>query len=363
MPKRKSTRSGPLSLHAGGQWFVKRKGRTIYLGRDHAAALKKYRDGQHYYDDGRKPPSEDQRLTIRDLVNQFLAHCESRVESGELTRSTFDAYYRVSAEIIEEFGRGAVVEDLRPTDFGKLRQRLAKGRGLVTLSNRIKRAKVVLLFAQRAELIDSRLRFGKLFDKPSKENLRRERNTRGRRDIPAVDVRRLIDAAGTPARCGILLGIQAGFGPTDCACLPLSAINLTGQWIDFPRPKTGVARRFPLWPETMRAIEACIESRLESKTDQLFISPQTRRGYQSDWFSNQFRLLRDSLGLVGVAYDLRRTFRTVADETLDGPAIDLVMGHADPSIGARYRQGVTDDRLLVVVNHVHAWLYGGRDNG
>jgi hypothetical protein len=49
----------------------------------------------------------------------------------------------------------------------------------------------------------------------------------------------------------ILLGINGGLGNTDISELVHAAVNLDTGWIDYPRPKTGVARRFPLWDETV----------------------------------------------------------------------------------------------------------------
>jgi integrase len=54
---------------------------------------------------------------------------------------------------------------------------------------------------------------------------------------------------------------------------------------------------------------------------------------------------------------LRHTFRTVADETRDLPAILRVMGHADHTISDHYRERIADDRIEGVVNHVHQWLF------
>jgi hypothetical protein len=44
----------------------------------------------------------------------------------------------------------------------------------------------------------------------------------------------------------MLLGLNAGFGNNDCAALPISALDLDAGSVDFPRPKTGIARRAPL---------------------------------------------------------------------------------------------------------------------
>ena len=63
----------------------------------------------------------------------------------------------------------------------------------------------------------------------------------------------------------ILLGINAGFGNADCGRLPLSRLDLDGGWVSFPRPKTGIERRCPLWPETMEALRAAMAERPDPK--------------------------------------------------------------------------------------------------
>jgi hypothetical protein len=52
----------------------------------------------------------------------------------------------------------------------------------------------------------------------------------------------------------------------------------------------------------------------------------------------------------------------VADEARDFPAIDLIMGHADESTAARYRERISDERLMAVTDHVHRWLFGGAES-
>jgi len=49
----------------------------------------------------------------------------------------------------------------------------------------------------------------------------------------------------------------------------------------------------------------------------------------------------------------------VADATKDFPAVRMVMGHADDSIDATYREGIDDSRLRAVADYVHGWLFAG----
>ena len=196
--------------------------------------------------------------------------------------------------------------------------------------------------------------------------------------LEAAPLRKLIEAAGVPLRAMILLGINAGFGNHDCATLPLSALDLDGGWVDYPRPKTGIPRRCPLWPETVAAIREALAARPEPRdkvadAQTAFLQPSGRRwvrnteSSRTDNVSVRFAellkrkgLYRDGIGF----YTLRHVFRTVADAARDPVATDLIMGHADPSMGAHYRERISDERLRAVTNHVRQWLFGtGQEGG
>ena len=77
----------------------------------------------------------------------------------------------------------------------------------------------------------------------------------------ADELRSIIDKAGVQLRAMIYLGINCGLGNNDCAMLPMRDLDLDKGWLDFPRPKTGVERRCPLWPETVEALRAALEKR------------------------------------------------------------------------------------------------------
>ena len=49
--------------------------------------------------------------------------------------------------------------------------------------------------------------------------------------------------------------------------------------------------------------------------------------------------------------------RTIADEARDQPAANSIMGHADESMAAAYRERISDERLRAVTDHVRGWLF------
>jgi len=367
----------PLFPHATRRWAKKIRGKLHYFGPwdDPDAALNKYLAQRDDLQAGRKPRDPQGGLTIRELANQFLTSKKQRLESGELTSRTWADYYRVCGSLTDHFGKDRPVSDLRPDDFDAYRAKLAKTKGPVAIANAIVRARVAFKWAFDSELIDRPVRFGTGFSRPAKKVMRRAKREGGSRIFDAADIRQLIDAAGAPLKAMILLGINAGQGQSDLASLPLAALDLKRGWLTYPRPKTEVARRCPLWPETVQAVRDAIEHRPEAKCPAdaglVFL---TQRGAKwirekkktdsdaiifTDAIGGEFGKLLRRLGLKrrGSFYNLRHTFRTEADASKDQPSIDLIMGHTDGSMAEEYRERIDDCRLLAVVNVVRVWLW------
>src|SRR5262249_21842351 len=107
--------------------------------------------------------------------------------------------------------------------------------------------------------------FGPGFQKPAKKVMRLHRAARGANLFTPDEIRRLLDGVGVQLRAMLLLGINCGFGNSDVGQLPLAALDLDGGWVDYPRPKTGLERRCPLWPEAVAAIREALASRPRPK--------------------------------------------------------------------------------------------------
>jgi integrase len=375
----------PLTPHASGAWQKKIRGRIYYFGKwarvvngtltrvdgdGWKEALELYKAQADDLHAGRTPRVKTDELTVADLCNRFLTAKLRKQSAGELGPRMFAEYKETTDLLVAAFGGKRLVDDLAADDFEKLRATMAERWGPVRLSNAITRVKTVFKYAADNGLLKQPVRYGSEFVKPDQSVLRRHRARNGERMLEADQLRRLIDAADVPLKAMLLLGLNAGFGNHDVASLPLAAVDLEMGWIDFPRPKTGIPRRCPLWPETVAALRVTIASRPTPKdkadADLVFLQRSGRRWVRNtdksrtDNVSIHFAELLKKCGLYreGLGfYSLRHVFRTIGDAARDVVAIDLIMGHSDPSMGGHYRERVDDDRLRAVAEHVRRWLF------
>jgi Phage integrase family len=361
----------PLFAHATGRWAKKIRGKLHYFGRweDPQAALEKWLDQKDDLRAGRTPRSRD-GLTVRDLLNRFLTAKRHLVDTRELAERTWQDYHDAGERIGRAFGLTRLVDDLRPEDFAVLRTTLAKIRGPIPLGNEIQRVRSIFKYAFDASLIDKPIRFGPSFKKPSKKIIRQARQARGLQMFEAAEIQRLLKKAGPQLRAMILLGVNCGFGNHDVGTLPIAAVDLKRGWIDYPRPKTAVERRCPLWPDTVKSLKSVLSVRPEPK-DQAHEGLVFVTKYGGSWaksaadnpITKETRKLIDGVGIKrpGLGfYGLRRAFETIAGDARDQIAVDFIMGHApaDSDMSAVYRQRITDERLIAVTEHVRKWLFG-----
>jgi len=335
---------------------------------DPRGALKRYNEQKDALHAGRKPRLDTEGMTVKAVVNAFLYAKETAVTNGELSSRTWTDYKKACDEVIAAFGKTRLVDDLDPQDFAGLRERMAKKWGPHRLGKMVQCIRCLFKYAAGSNLIDRPVRAGLDFKPPGKKTLRIHKAKQGPKLFTADEIRRLIDAAGQPLKAMLLLGINCGFGNADCGRLPISVVNLESGMIDYPRGKTGIARRCVLWPETVTCLRDALASRREPKNSAnaglMFV---TRKG--GSWHTNTTespisyevgKLLR-RLGINGREglgfYTLRHTFRTIADEAKDQPAADYIMGHEVTSMSSVYRERISDDRLKAVAEHVRRWLF------
>jgi integrase len=358
----------PLFPHATKRWAKKIRGQLVYFGPwdDPDGALQKYLDQKTDLHAGRKPRQDTEAVTVKDVVNAFLNHKDSQVESGELSTRTRHDYQETGDLLIAELGKRRLVSDLRPDDFAALRKKIAKRWGLHRIAKNIQYTRSIFKFAIESGLIEKPVLFGPGFARPSKKNFRLEKARQEVKLFTADEIHKLLKDSTPSMKPMILLGVNCGFGNADCATLPMRALDLEKGWINFPRPKTGLARRCPLWPETVQAIREWLEQRPtqaeETHVDLVFITAKGgswMKETSDNPISKEMRKLMKTVKLNGSRnfYTLRHTHRTISDEVCDARASGYIMGHVDPSMASHYVEKIADDRLRRITDHIRAWLF------
>ena len=381
----------PLTAHPSGRWCKKIKGKLFCFGAlaNPEAALAKFLDEKNDLYAGRVPRSKiEAGPTLRNLCNEFLTAKKDKLERGEITARTFYDLYGAAERLIKELGKDRLLTDIRAEDFAAMQRAFPKKWGPIRRGREIQCVRSIFNYGMAQGLIQTIVRFGD-FKKPSKSVLRKAkakaRAANGLRMFEAEEIRALLDKAGPRMRSFILLALNAGLGPTDLASLTFSVLDLDRAWLDFPRIKSGVDRRCPLWTETVAAVKETIAARRPPK-DPAHESLVFLTKYRVPWvrseletvrkdkddakqeyrltgdnaLSKEFSKLARKIGLVRAHrgfYALRHTLQTVGGEARDPDALRLIMGHTDESMSDHYRERVADDRLKRIARHVHDWLF------
>jgi integrase len=361
----------PLYAHANGQWAKKVRGKTHFFGEwaKPQEAIDNWLADKDALLAGRVPRRRlhSDSPTLEDLVNKFLTTKRTLYESGERSPHTINLYVDICNELLAAFGAKRLLVDILPEDFELLRARWAKRWGPTRLRSEINRARVVFNYAYKNRLIPAPMLYGEGFVRPSKKAIRQQRHKRGERLFEPAELRAMIKSASQPLKAMLLLGVNCALGNEDIGGLTFASIDLAAGWLTYPRGKTGIRRRIPLWPETVRAIREWVKMRPAPKDpadfQAVFITVRGNRwnkGTDNRAISHECRKLLDRLGIRGRRnfYDLRHVVQTIGEEvSRDLVAVKAIMGHAVGDISSEYRERVSDDRLREVVDKIHDWLF------
>ena len=384
MAKRKSTklaidyRGGKLEfgIHKGtGQYRKKYKGHTIYLGADPDGVLDQWleKTDQVETDLNSLEACESKTLTVQQLCDLFLTVKDRQVETGELSNATFRGYVQHGKLMTNFFGRDTTIADLEPSDFVRLKTHLGQTKpqrrngkvvkpakhalSLESLRSYIRTTKVFFNYAVDEGLLDRAPWTKSTFGMPTQKSVQKQRTKQQPKQATREEIVEIMDVANDTWKALILFAINSGSGNMDSALLRWSDIK--DGWVNTPRNKTSKPRRFKLWNETLEAMD-----KLNRCDDGLVFHGRQGGDYipkgKTDQISRIFSRLADKAKVKRENlsfYSLRHTFQTVADESLDFPAVQQVMGHANQSISDNYRGKISDARLEAVTDHVRRWLF------
>jgi integrase len=383
--------SFPLGAGSSGHWQKRINSRLCYFGAwgrlisgvltqlpnggEWREALQRFNAEKDALYDGRSPlPESADARTVRDICNAFMRAKTESFEQGDIGLRMLEEYRTTCEFLIRKLGRDRLVDDLKPRDFEKLRADISKRRGPAGLGNQVVRVKSIFKYALAASLISKQVVFGPQFKGASKRVMREHRNERGKKLLPASQIRSLISSADdVQLKCWILLGVNCGLGPTDIVRLPNKAIDFEQAWLNYPRPKNGIKRESPLWAETVSCLKEVLASRpkpTDSNAQNLVFLRKSGKSWEGNLVTNSISLLTTRLmKQVGCYqpgnshYTLRHVFATVGAGLKDVAALSFMMGHSDDnSMLSRYIEEIDPSRLTAISNHVRSWLFDSDDH-
>ena len=194
-------------------------------------------------------------LTVEQMIVHFLDGKKLNVQAGKMETRIWKEYETFGKRMVRVFGANTPVDSLAPSDFKRLRADFQKThKSLASIKGDIRKSKVFFNWAgpgsNGQELINRLPRFGDSFKPPSQSALEREREEKGERVFKAKQSRTVLASAGPRLKAMILLGVNCGYGNTDCVKLVVGKLDLDHRWANFARTKNGIKRRNPLWPES-----------------------------------------------------------------------------------------------------------------
>lgn len=356
---KRKTRSDkfPLTLHKTGQYCKKIKGKLYYFGTDKKVALSRYLEQAAYLHAGTRPTpkSTGHSMSIKTLCNLYLDNQESRSAIGEIKLRHLYDQTSLLRDFARFISRNRSVSDISTIDIQNYRKRLIKaGRSANTINNRIATIKAMYHWAVDNEIIDHC---------PRLKAVRKITSKKEERPIfTEHQIHDLLEVANSQMKAMIWLGLNCGFGCTDCAEIEWKDVDLNKGRVRFPRGKTGIERNLPLWPETIQALKE-----IPNKGELIFytrsgnpwvraIRTQSKSGgekyMKDDALSKEFSKLMKKAGIKterGVGfYTLRRTAATLTARSGDPFAVQRLLGHADLKMATIYVQDVSEqtDRAI-----------------
>lgn len=348
----------PLTLHKTGQHCKKIKGKIYYFGNDKKLALEKYLEqATELYKGKVSVNNYGKKISIKTLCNIYLEYQLSRVNSRDLTERYYADQIKSLRLFGNHFGLNCSVDEIDSLDLQKYRNKLLeKYTSPAGVNLNIAIMKAMFHWAKKNEI---------LIDIPNIDAVSKVKILRKERAVFTPEqITKLITASGIQLKAMLLLGLNCGFGSTDCANLKWDNIDFNLLRVKMPRIKTGIARDLPLWTETIEAMKYVPkrgefifytkQGNLWVRTIKTVLNDGQIKYSRYDAISVAFSKLLKKAGIKtekGVGfYTLRRTAATLAARSGDPFAVQKLLGHADLKMASVYVQDVSEQTDRVINN-------------
>jgi len=351
--------TGHLNLHPTGQYCKKIRGRLFYFGKNKQLALKKYLESATKLHTSTKNSNNvtNEYICLKDLCNLYLDYQHDKTKAETLTKRYYADQIKSLQHFVKFIGPHKNVCDIRTIDLQVYKNNLMKKyHSAASVNLGIAIMKAMFNWAFKNDLVD---KIPKINVVNKLKTARVERLV-----FTPEQIHNLLDVSVGDMKTMILLGLNCGFGSTDCALLSWSDIDWQNERVKLPRSKTGIYRNLKLWPETINALKA-----LPKRGTKVFytnkgnlwvriIETHDDNGVvkysRVDSVSTEFSKLLKKAGIKtekGVGfYTLRRTAATMAARSGDPFAVQKLLGHADLKMATVYVQDVSEQTDRVINN-------------
>ena len=221
-----------------------------YFGSDKQEALQRYIDQAAYLHgcnhNAQKPVSDS--MTLKQLYDMFLKYQFTKVKANVITAQHYNDQVSSLNKLMGFLGRRQRIKDISTLDLQNYKRKLQKQ---YTFSNHrlnlhISNLKTLFHWAKKNDILKQT---------PNIDAISRSKIVnKQRRIFTHEEISKLIEVADIQMKAMIWLGLNCGFGCTDCSELQWKYLDLASGRVVFPRGKTGVPRNLALWPETIETL-------------------------------------------------------------------------------------------------------------
>ncbi len=348
--QKRKTRSDkfPLTLHKTGQYCKKIKGKIYYFGKDKKLALERYQEhASLLYRNHHSITGKNLEMTLKALSQMYLQHQSAKVQTGELTARHYSDQVNCLHKFVNSIGQFVKIKDITTLDLHHYKRQIMQQYSAERVNLNISVMKAMFHWAKKNDI---------LIEIPNIDAVSRNKVEHQQRFVfSSEQIQQLLQLADNQMKAMIWLGLNCGFGCTDCAQLRWGHVDFTRGRVVLARGKTGIMRDLPLWSETVKALEQLSyqEGELIFKTKhgkpmitERYVDCGATKKYSStNMVTTRFSRLLKNSGLQvpkGTGfYALRRTAATMAARSGDPFAVQRLLGHANLKMATRYVQDVS----------------------
>jgi len=300
---------------------------------------------------------KDENMTLKQLCDMYLRYQHSKLQASNFTANHYNEQIGSLKKLMAFLGQNIEINKISTLDLQNYKRKIQKSHVSISRLNlHISIMKAIFHWARKNDI---------LTNIPNIDAVSRGKIVHHEKfTFDAEQINKLLSAADVKMRAMIWLGLNCGFGCTDCSELKWTDLDIVNARVKLPRRKTGISRDLPLWPETIEAIEKVPKTGklvfYTSRSNPYIhtISKPDGKGKEKyttlNTVTTKFSRLIKKSGLdvpKGTGfYTLRRTAATIAARSGDPFAVQRLLGHADLQMATRYVQDVSEQTDRVIEN-------------